>query len=150
MSVFSIYAIVLTGIYIIYYPVTIMMDLFGKKGQKKDGVEVFNTDDMSDGEEDSGTVVSETADGYHVGDEEAPEAVEEPAPAVVDEPEPVPVTPADEEQQRDQHLYETLQQEQLNPINVDYQEEYDAASYMVAMQQPLSSKTKIFRQIVEY
>ena len=156
MSAFTIYAIVLTGIYIIYYPVTIMMDLFGKKGQKKDGVEVFNTEDMDDADEYSGTVVSETDGGYHVGGGEADDAgqvvVDEPIPDPVVEPErsDVPLTPADEEQQRDQHLYETLKEEQLNPISIDYQEEYDAASYMVAMQQPLSSKTRIFRQIVEY
>ena len=43
MSAFGIWAIILTGIYLIYYPVVIFLDLFGKKGQKKDGVEVFDT-----------------------------------------------------------------------------------------------------------
>lgn len=153
MSVFTIYAIVLTGIYIIYYPVTIMMDLFGKKGQKKDGVEVFNTGDMTvdDEEEETGTVVSETADGYHVGDlPETPES-EQAAGDYVQQPEPEPqvLTPAEEQDRKDQELYDSLLQDNYQVIIPEYQEEYDSASYMVAMQQPINSKSKILRQIID-
>lgn len=160
MSVWIIYAIVLTGLYIIYYPVMILLDLFGKKAQKRDGYEVFNTgseSELLDEEEESGVVVSETAEGYSVGgttleveEEEQLEGSEEgqedpePAPLIV---EPVPVI--DEAKERDQRLYETLLQEQLNPIKVDYQEEYDAASYLVVSQQPLNSKSRILRTILE-
>lgn len=159
MSVFTIYAIVLTGLYIIYYPVTILMDLFSKKGQKRNGFEVFNTgaeSESSDEEEESGVVVSETAEGYSVGDPvpvleegqqegagEAPVQVVEPTPVVEDS------VPVDEVNERDQKLYETLTKQQLDPVSVKYQEEYDAASYLVVSQQPLHTKSRILRTIVE-
>lgn len=146
MSAFTIYAIVLTGIYIIYYPVQIMLDLFGKKGQKKDGVEEFNTEDSPAEEEDSGIIISETADGYVEGIPNAADSEDSLKPEVPDVA--PPLTPAEEEQLRDQTLYESLTQEQLNPVHVDYQEEYDADAFMVAMGQPLSSTTRIFKQIV--
>ena len=153
MSVFTIYAIVLTGIYIIYYPVTIMMDLFGKKGQKKDGVEVFNTGDMTveDEEVETGTVVSETADGYHVGDLPETSDSEQTSGDAVQQPEPEPqvLTPAEEQERKDQELYDSLLQENYQVIVPEYQEEYDSASYLVAMQQPINTKSKILRQIID-
>ena len=70
MSAFAIYAFVVTGLYIVYMAVAILMDLFGKKGQKKDSAEEFNNSDMAGGEDDSecGTLVDETPDGYSTRD----------------------------------------------------------------------------------
>lgn len=69
MSAFSIWAIILTGMYIIYYPVVICLDLFKKKGQEKDGVEVFNIngDAVVEEEDEHPTDVVETENGYRVG-----------------------------------------------------------------------------------
>ena len=114
MSAFGIWAIILTGIYLIYYPVVIFLDLFGKKGQKKDGVEVFDTgagDEapvMADEEEETPTTV--------VMEEE-----ETPAPQQEEETPQVPLTP--EQQQQEQfremkdRIEETLQSgaEPVNP-----------------------------------
>ncbi|MDY3936639.1 MAG: hypothetical protein SOZ07_08345 [Prevotella sp.] len=43
MGAFGIYAIVVTFLFLVYYIVMISMDLFGKKGEKKNGVEVIHT-----------------------------------------------------------------------------------------------------------
>ena len=63
MGAFAIYAFVVTGLYILYMSAVIMKDLFGKKGQKKDAEEEFNTADIG---EESSTVIDETEDGFHV------------------------------------------------------------------------------------
>ena len=54
MGAFAIYAFVVTGLYILYMSAVIMKDLFGKKGQKKDAAEEFNTADI--GEESSTSI----------------------------------------------------------------------------------------------
>ena len=48
MGAFAIYAFVVTGLYILYMSAVIMKDLFGKKGQKKDAAEEFNTADIGE------------------------------------------------------------------------------------------------------
>lgn len=63
MGAFAIYAFVVTGLYILYMSAVIMKDLFGKKGQKKDVAEEFNTADIG---EETSTVIDETEDGFHV------------------------------------------------------------------------------------
>ena len=63
MGAFTIYAMVVTGLYILYMGVTIAFDLHGKKDKKKEDVEEFNTADA--GEEKS-TVIDETAEGFVV------------------------------------------------------------------------------------
>ena len=79
MGAFAIYAFVVTGLYILYMSAVIMKDLFGKKGQKKEAVEEFNTADVG---EESSTVIDETEDGFHIHQEgeaaaDAPQATEE-------------------------------------------------------------------------
>ena len=78
MGAFAIYAFVVTGLYILYMSAVIMKDLFGKKGQKKDAAEEFNTADIG---EESSTVIDETEDGFHVhqSDEAADDAGQESA-----------------------------------------------------------------------
>lgn len=83
MGAFAIYAFVVTGLYILYMSAVIMKDLFGKKGQKKEAVEEFNTADVG---EESSTVIDETEDGFHIHQEgeaaddaqQAPEEEEHP------------------------------------------------------------------------
>ena len=66
MSTFTIYAFVVTGVYILYIGTMIVIDLFRKKGVKKDDAEVFNTADMSDDQPEQSTVIDETEDGFQI------------------------------------------------------------------------------------
>ncbi len=65
MSLFAIFAIVLTIGYIIYYGVTISRDLYGKKGQDNETEEIFEMGNMPEIEE--ATLVTETEDSFFVG-----------------------------------------------------------------------------------
>lgn len=65
MSLFVIFAIVLTIVYIIYYGVNISRDLYGKKGQENETEEIFDVSNMSEIEEP--TPVIEDGDGFFIG-----------------------------------------------------------------------------------
>lgn len=65
MSPFSIFAIVLTIAYIIYYGVNISRDLYGKKGQESETEEIFDIGTMSEIEEP--IPVREDGDGFVIG-----------------------------------------------------------------------------------
>ena len=155
MSAFGIWAIILTGIYIIYYPVVICLDLFGKQGQRKDGEEVFDTgagegDGSVDADEETPTNVYETENGYRVGDELAGDEEEE-SPQVVEDPAPAPLTP---EQQRDaefkdmnERIKETLENK-AQVVIPEYQQTLDADSFLMAMSQPMNKKSRIKRHVL--
>ncbi len=141
MSAFGIWAIILTGIYLIYYPVVIFLDLFGKKGQKKDGVEVFDT-----GAGDEAPVISDE-------EEEMPTTVvmeeeEAPVPQQEEESPQVPLTP--EQQQQEQfremknRIEETLQSGG-EPVNPSYQQTLDSQTMLLMMNQPMNKKSRIKR-----
>lgn len=67
MGTFTIYAFVVTGLYIFYMGAVMMMDIAGDKKKKKAGVEEFSTDGMvGDAGEESSTVIDETEDGFRV------------------------------------------------------------------------------------
>lgn len=66
MSTFTIYAFVVTGVYILYIGTMIVIDLFKKKGVKKDDAEVFSTADMNDDQPEQSTVIDETEDGFQI------------------------------------------------------------------------------------
>lgn len=76
MSSYFIFAIVLTVLYVIYYAVIIIQDLYGKKGKEKSGEEVFDLgpEDITEESID----VSENETGFSIGREkhgtEAPPA----------------------------------------------------------------------------
>ena len=170
MSTFAIYAFVVTGLYIIYMAVAIMMDLFGKKGQKKDNSEVFNNSDMGGDvdDEERSTVVDETDDGYAVRhpDDESPSASgeelleQEETETFVDgdgSPEgeqPVDTNPDDEdlleqESMESKAAYESLKavQEQMDAVQPTYQEEYRSEEFAFMMAQPISQSSRILRRI---
>ena len=97
MSAFGIWAIILTGCYLVYYPVLFFLDLFGKKGQKKDGVEEFDTGGVDaaggvDEEEETPTDVVDTGNGYRVGDAEVEQDEDDLEPSHEEVPQ-VPLTP---------------------------------------------------------
>lgn len=67
MGTFTIYAFVVTGLYIFYMGAVMMMDIAGDKKKKKAGVEEFSTDGMvGDTGEESSMVIDETEDGFRV------------------------------------------------------------------------------------
>ncbi len=168
MSVFAIYAFVVTGLYIVYMAVAILMDLFGKKGQKKDGAEEFNNSDLSGGVDDSegGTLVDETPDGYTTrdaieadDDSHADDTGDESSTVVDDEVEQVEQvvvdSPDDEdllnqESQESQAAYESLKavQEKMDPVSPHYQDEYRSEDFAVMLAQPMSQKSRILRSFV--
>lgn len=67
MSSYFIFAIVLTVLYVIYYAVIIIQDLYGKKGTEKSGEEVFDLgpEDITEKSID----VSENETGFSIGGE---------------------------------------------------------------------------------
>lgn len=67
MKSYFIFIIVLTAVYVIYYAVIIVQDLYGKKGTDKPKEEVF---DLGDPEEEQSVTVTESDTGFHVGDEQ--------------------------------------------------------------------------------
>ena len=172
MSTFAIYAFVITGLYIVYMAVAILMDLFGKKGQKKDDSEVFNNSDMSgEGDEERSTVVDETDDGYAVHqlgeepeipsdnnadyDDEQRSEEEDNVDDVEQEEQPVDTNPDDEdlleqESQESQAAYESLKavQARMDAVQATYQDEYRSDEFAVMMAQPMNQKNRILRQIV--
>ena len=67
MDSYFIFAIALTVVYIIYYAVIVVQDLYGKKGTDKPGEEIFDLD-MEDTTEES-IDVSENDTGFSIGSE---------------------------------------------------------------------------------
>ena len=65
MSLFAIFAIVLTIVYIIYYGVNISRDLYGKKGQENETEEIFDVSNMPKIEEP--IPVTEDGDSFIIG-----------------------------------------------------------------------------------
>lgn len=66
MKSFVIFAIVLTVVYVIYYTVVIVQDLYGKPKEEKNQAESFDLSDMTN--EDESISVTESEGGFSVGD----------------------------------------------------------------------------------
>lgn len=75
MKSFVIFAIIVTVIYVIYYTVIIVQDLYGRPKDEKSQGESFDVSDMTDEEES--IVVSENDGGFSVGDSRYETAYEE-------------------------------------------------------------------------
>ena len=153
MSAFGIWASILTGCYVVYYPVLIFLDLFGMKGQKKDGVEEFDTGSgdagvSSEEEEETPTVVVDTGNGYRVGDEEEQPADEDEDELPNEEAPQVPLTPEQKQQEEFVALKNRID-DQLKQggetVNPDYQQTLNTETYLMMMNQPLNKKTRIKR-----
>ena len=88
MKSFVIFAIVVTIIYVIYYTVIIVQDLYGKPKDEKSQGESFDVSDMTDEEES--IAVSESDGGFSVGDNQYETAYEptEEAAATAEESKP--------------------------------------------------------------
>lgn len=161
MGTFAIYAFVVTGIYIVYLSVVIMMDLFGKKGQKKSDVETFDTADIVSDEE-SPTVIVETEDGYssHRPDELLPEGAqdegysdddeqcreEQELPETIDQDDE---TLLENESEESTAEYMRVLQAQMESAVPSYQDEYVGDDFAVMLAQPMGHKNRILRTIVK-
>lgn len=75
MKSFVIFAIVVTVIYVIYYTVIIVQDLYGKPKEDKSQAESFDVSDLT--EEEESIAVSESDGGFSVGDNQYETAYEE-------------------------------------------------------------------------
>ena len=67
MGSYFIFALVLTVLYIVYFAVNIIRDLYGKKGTEKTDEEVFDLGPMDSTEES--VEVSENETGFKIGNE---------------------------------------------------------------------------------
>ena len=168
MGAFTIYAMVVTGLYILYMGVTIAFDLHGKKDKKKEDVEEFNTADA--GEEKS-TVIDETEEGFVVrnadddtqGDldnSNSPDSASAHQQMeqgddddVAQEEQPVEDYPADEEllnqeSEASVHQFEELKdtvQEKMIMARPKYQQEYNSKEFHIASSQPMDKPMQMFR-----
>lgn len=66
MNSYSIFAIVLTVAYLIYYAVIVAHDLYGKKKMSKTSEEVF---DLGEPEEEESIAVSDSETGFSIGED---------------------------------------------------------------------------------
>ena len=94
MDSYFIFAIVLTVVYIIYYAVIVVQDLYGKKGTDKPGEEIFDLD-MEDDTEESIT-------GFSIGSEKYDTEDSQPA------SEPPQATDTDQGEEAAQERFEQL------------------------------------------
>lgn len=67
MKPYFIFALVLTVVYLVYYTVIIMHDLYGKKGREKSGEEVF---DLGAPDNEESVAVTENEAGFNIGGEQ--------------------------------------------------------------------------------
>lgn len=171
MSTTVIYWIILTGLYAAYMTVTITIDLFGKKGEKKETTEIIPGDNVIDDVDDDDTssnIVEESADGgyqiYDGGVTEDLSSVEEDVSSDSDDPiddddvlhEEKPVSSMDDDAILDQESEEMFAQyerllsikDDMESVSPSYQDEYSSEDLAVILAQPLDSKVKILRNIV--
>lgn len=162
MGAFTIYAFVVTVLYIGYMAVVITMDTVGRKGQKKDGPEEFDTAGMVDDVvEETSTVVNETDGGFEVGigstarqhrqdleysddTDDDVEQEEQPVDDLDDE------TVLLQESKQSQTAYEqvvAIQSQGMVSVKPDYQDEYLSEEFSVTTAQPMERELKIVRKI---
>ena len=90
MSAFLIFAIALTTIYIIYYTVIILQDLYRKPQEKQETGEVLEVSDMEEEPNDGmeSIVVTESENGFSIGESNYETPYEEENLPTADEEEP--------------------------------------------------------------
>ena len=164
MSTFTIYAFVVTGVYILYIGTMIVLDLFRKKGVKKDDAEVFNTADMSDDQPEQSTVIDETEDGFQIQkqNQESSEAetgqTAKNIPLTIENPseEHQPQEPLDddailaEEGMQSQAYYNSLKevQRQMDSVIPTYQKPLRSDVMAAEMSKRIDKQTQIYHEII--
>ena len=128
MKSFVIFAIVVTIIYVIYYTVIIVQDLYGKPKDEKSQGESFDVSDMTDEEES--IAVSESDGGFSVGDNQYETAYEEKQLA-----EPTEEAAATAEESKP-HVLEKIQsaiEKKMEEVNTTYSDPTIIAAVFVTM-----------------
>ena len=149
MSPFMIFAVVLTFAYIVYFAVTIMRDLYGKKdeGQKHES-ETIEVAGMTD--EESPVSVSEDESGFHIGDDDddTPQYTEQVYGDGVRVIEPSGYAPSDEDDtQQGGHTPMISAQlneefaEEADELKPDYEFEATPAEYSIFLQEKYCAKS---------
>ena len=146
MSTFTIYAFVVTGVYILYIGTMIVIDLFKKKGVKKDDAEVFSTADMNDDQPEQSTVIDETED------KKIPLTTEKPS----EEHQPQAQEPLDddailaEEGMQSQAYYNSLKevQRQMDSVIPTYQKSLRSDVMAAEMSKRIDKQTQIYHEII--
>lgn len=164
MSTFTIYAFVVTGVYILYIGTMIVLDLFRKKGVKKDDAEVFSTVDMNDDQPEQSTVIDETEDGFQIQkqNQESSEAetgqTAKNIPLTIENPfeEHQPQEPLDddailaEEGMQSQAYYNSLKevQRQMDSVIPTYQKPLRSDVMAAEMSKRIDKQTQIYHEII--
>ena len=164
MSTFTIYAFVVTGVYILYIGTMIVLDLFRKKGVKKDDAEVFSTADMNDDQPEQSTVIDETEDGFQIQkqNQESSEAetgqTAKNIPLTIENPseEHQPQEPLDdddilaEEGMQSQSYYNSLKevQRQMDSVIPTYQKPLRSDVMAAEMSKRIDKQTQIYHEII--
>lgn len=92
MNPYFIFVLVLTVLYIIYYAVNVAHDLYGKKGEVKNVTETYDVSDMAsdetEPEEADSTAVTESENGFVIGEQEVETHVDAISDAIPEQEEP--------------------------------------------------------------
>ena len=157
MSTFTIYAFVVTGVYILYIGTMIVIDLFKKKGVKKDDAEVFSTADMNDDQPEQSTVIDETEDDQSEAEKsqtakKIPLTTEKPS----EEHQPQAQEPLDddailaEEGMQSQAYYNSLKevQRQMDSVIPTYQKSLRSDVMAAEMSKRIDKQTQIYHEII--
>ena len=157
MGAFGIFAIVLTGVYIVYYAVIIIFDLYGKKAKAFDVVHDAGNEDADVQDGDVEEEYSAGLDNDEVVAGDIPSAEDETAAdgnsdsndGAGNEPEE---ENEDEEEEKDNGIdFEEARRHaeaEMTPTSPQFGLGYDAATYRIVMGQPINQPTKILRKVV--
>ena len=166
MSTFTIYAFVVTGVYILYIGTMIVIDLFKKKGVKKDDAEVFSTADMNDDQPEQSTVIDETEDGFQIHQKNQDQSEAEKSqtakkiPLTTEKPseehQPQAQEPLDddailaEEGMQSQAYYNSLKevQGQMDSVIPTYQKSLRSDVMAAEMSKRIDKQTQIYHEII--
>ena len=171
MGAFTIHALSLTVLYIIYMAVTVAFDLHGKKAEKKGDAEEFNTADVGDQEEESSTVIEETEEGgfaiYHKKEEEgqcaatneqaqSDEGSADDSQDDVQQEQPVSddgdsvMEQESEDSMSDFQRLEAEKEQQLSDVIATYQQQYDSKSMAEKMSETINDEDDLMKRVVKH
>jgi hypothetical protein len=111
MNPYFIFVLALTVLYIIYYAVNIAHDLYGKKGEVKNATETYDVSDMTSNEpepeEEDSTAVTESENGFVIGEQEVETQVDAISDATSEQEEEPAVDEADTQSKVEKLIAET-------------------------------------------
>lgn len=160
MGAFAIFFVCLTFVYILYYTVMILMDIYGKKATKPDGEESFNIGGGAGKEENADQVLEKEDGGYEILGHDENLVVATPfadSDSVSTSSEELPSSPVEdqdsgeEEQDSDVSAFGHLSavKEQNTAVIPEYQQECtESEMQRISMENPMDGAHKVFRSII--